>query len=166
MSPRSLRTPCECPVVREEVAGRQVAAGSLGAQRVRGLPEEHLLTGDIAAVVVACDSSLEGEQRVVARVGDTPGQDVLAHPPSVCLLDRGDGGNCRGPVFQGVCPGAAQVGVAGAVAEKDELDRDRAVVLEREDVGEPSGRSEEHTSELQSRGHLVCRLLLEKKKKK
>src|SRR5437870_7010557 len=27
-----------------------------------------------------------------------------------------------------------------------------------------SCRSEEHTSELQSRGHLVCRLLLEKKK--
>src|SRR5439155_16475264 len=34
--------------------------------------------------------------------------------------------------------------------------------------GAPSSfiRSEEHTSELQSRGHLVCRLLLEKKKKK
>src|SRR3989442_15288783 len=31
--------------------------------------------------------------------------------------------------------------------------------------GQP-GRSEEHTSELQSRPHLVCRLLLEKKKKK
>src|SRR2546429_6291126 len=29
---------------------------------------------------------------------------------------------------------------------------------------ESSGRSEEHTSELQSRLHLVCRLLLEKKK--
>src|SRR5439155_15829522 len=28
----------------------------------------------------------------------------------------------------------------------------------------PRSRSEEHTSELQSRGHLVCRLLLEKKK--
>src|SRR5437660_1297753 len=27
-----------------------------------------------------------------------------------------------------------------------------------------NARSEEHTSELQSRGHLVCRLLLEKKK--
>src|SRR5690625_6503545 len=26
-----------------------------------------------------------------------------------------------------------------------------------------AGRSEEHTSELQSRGHIVCRLLLEKK---
>src|SRR5690625_7014753 len=30
----------------------------------------------------------------------------------------------------------------------------------------PVVRSEEHTSELQSRGHLVCRLLLEKKKQK
>src|SRR5258705_13099544 len=30
----------------------------------------------------------------------------------------------------------------------------------------PTGRSEEHTSELQSLRHLVCRLLLEKKKKK
>src|SRR5438445_9452807 len=29
----------------------------------------------------------------------------------------------------------------------------------------PPGRSEEHTSELQSRQYLVCRLLLEKKKK-
>src|SRR2546422_4442430 len=40
-----------------------------------------------------------------------------------------------------------------------------------EDLERPGGRrhqsrSEEHTSELQSRLHLVCRLLLEKKKKK
>src|SRR5215510_16196301 len=33
-------------------------------------------------------------------------------------------------------------------------------------AGRPAERSEEHTSELLSRGHLVCRLLLEKKKKK
>src|SRR5207253_4385519 len=33
-------------------------------------------------------------------------------------------------------------------------------------VGKACERSEEHTSELQSRGHLVCRLLLEKKKQK
>src|SRR5438552_10802030 len=31
-------------------------------------------------------------------------------------------------------------------------------------VGVSAGRSEEHTSELQSPDHLVCRLLLEKKK--
>src|SRR3712207_7360282 len=33
------------------------------------------------------------------------------------------------------------------------------------DLGRVSERSEEHTSELQSRQYLVCRLLLEKKKK-
>src|SRR5437660_3649619 len=38
-----------------------------------------------------------------------------------------------------------------------------AIPLRAADVGDR--RSEEHTSELQSRGHLVCRLLLEKKKK-
>src|SRR3712207_8007504 len=32
------------------------------------------------------------------------------------------------------------------------------------DAGAPGSRSEEHTSELQSRQYLVCRLLLEKKK--
>src|SRR5690625_1589759 len=32
-------------------------------------------------------------------------------------------------------------------------------------LGESLARSEEHTSELQSRGHLVCRLLLENKNK-
>src|SRR2546422_2187998 len=39
--------------------------------------------------------------------------------------------------------------------------------LGAEDLGEPTlvHRSEEHTSELQSRLHLVCRLLLDKKKK-
>src|SRR5690625_6453857 len=39
--------------------------------------------------------------------------------------------------------------------------------LEAEDLHlVPLWRSEEHTSELQSRGHLVCRLLLEKKEKR
>src|SRR5690606_40662276 len=36
--------------------------------------------------------------------------------------------------------------------------------LLRVDVRRAQGRSEEHTSELQSRENLVCRLLLEKKK--
>src|SRR2546422_5045938 len=44
----------------------------------------------------------------------------------------------------------------------------RARALRARDGNEsspPDHRSEEHTSELQSRLHLVCRLLLEKKKK-
>src|SRR2546429_2677086 len=49
------------------------------------------------------------------------------------------------------------------------LDRDGVInaLVYHEDAGvidAPFKRSEEHTSELQSRLHLVCRLLLEKKK--
>src|SRR2546422_5154246 len=39
------------------------------------------------------------------------------------------------------------------------------ILAERGGLGARRTRSEEHTSELQSRLHLVCRLLLEKKKK-
>src|SRR6266498_4227790 len=54
-------------------------------------------------------------------------------------------------------PHPGRVVVAARVAQGVERSQERggAVV-----------RSEEHTSELQSRPHLVCRLLLEKKKKK
>src|SRR5690348_17537609 len=45
------------------------------------------------------------------------------------------------------------------------LDRTRETVLLAAVIGGLT-RSEEHTSELQSPVHLVCRLLLEKKKKK
>src|SRR5690625_6979590 len=38
------------------------------------------------------------------------------------------------------------------------------ISLNNKSDGKREQRSEEHTSELQSRGHLVCRLLLEKKK--
>src|SRR5689334_24356368 len=41
-----------------------------------------------------------------------------------------------------------------------------ADVTSRVDVSRVNVRSEEHTSELQSQFHLVCRLLLEKKNKK
>src|SRR2546422_7357130 len=41
-----------------------------------------------------------------------------------------------------------------------------AAAIARVHEGAETIRSEEHTSELQSRLHLVCRLLLEKKKKK
>src|SRR5690625_7976111 len=44
------------------------------------------------------------------------------------------------------------LGISESTVRRDFMEMERA-------------RSEEHTSELQSRGHLVCRLLLEKKKK-
>src|SRR5690554_7595656 len=45
------------------------------------------------------------------------------------------------------------------------LEGEREKLLEMEKLLRQRVRSEEHTSELQSRPHLVCRLLLEKKKK-
>src|SRR2546422_7703218 len=48
--------------------------------------------------------------------------------------------------------------------QRDHFDRHAVVRTHAGDFVEE--RSEEHTSELQSRLHLVCRLLLEKKKKK
>src|SRR3712207_8136889 len=44
--------------------------------------------------------------------------------------------------------------------------RDAVGPADRTAARQPERRSEEHTSELQSRQYLVCRLLLEKKKKK
>src|SRR3712207_8044869 len=60
-----------------------------------------------------------------------------------------------------------------AVRDRGEVGRqvlgDRRVEVDRGVLREPQDhrgrRSEEHTSELQSRHYLVCRLLLEKKKK-
>src|SRR3989442_15797643 len=43
---------------------------------------------------------------------------------------------------------------------------ERSFAIRRHLPPQLAERSEEHTSELQSRPHLVCRLLLEKKKKK
>src|SRR2546422_4602991 len=47
-----------------------------------------------------------------------------------------------------------------------EVDFPDVIAYKQEQLAMERPRSEEHTSELQSRLHLVCRLLLEKKKKK
>src|SRR5438874_8314942 len=64
---------------------------------------------------------------------------------------------CRtasGEITQQIVPGCAP-GLA----------HPRQVLHANDRAGQPTRRSEEHTSELQSRRDLVCRLLLEKKKK-
>src|SRR5436309_7960031 len=56
---------------------------------------------------------------------------------------------------------AAPAGTASAVVSVH-----AAATTKTPSIKLPTQRSEEHTSELQSRENLVCRLLLEKKKKK
>src|SRR3712207_7080805 len=65
-------------------------------------------------------------------------------------------GDARGRDIREAEPGDVAVGLLCQVEDDDRRDSRRAEVF----------RSEEHTSELQSRQYLVCRLLLEKKKKK
>src|SRR5438445_10256866 len=74
---------------------------------------------------------------------------TLFRSPGRCASSPGAAGRC--PVSEASChaaPGGPEPPAAGPAQ-----------------VGDAWCRSEEHTSELQSRQYLVCRLLLEKKKK-
>src|SRR5690554_4812699 len=75
---------------------------------------------------------------------------LLAAQLAAELGDRIGNGKDRATVFR-LAPGRGDIAIKG----------DRQGIQ-----GDGIPRSEEHTSELQSRPHLVCRLLLEKKKKK
>src|SRR2546430_8133531 len=58
-----------------------------------------------------------------------------------------------------------RVGFVGALVMGDQVLLGAIPMEDMDLVIIPSSRSEEHTSELQSQSNLVCRLLLEKKKK-
>src|SRR5207253_7083378 len=102
---------------------------------------------------------LEGYRVAVASNGMTGLQLARDLKPDVILLD------VHVPVLDGLQ-------LLAALRADDET-RDILVVICSEDDNpqlireaerlQAAARSEEHTSELQSRGHLVCRLLLEKK---
>src|SRR3989449_3628804 len=57
-------------------------------------------------------------------------------------------------------------GHRGEGAGREALERILSLMAQAQKITPRTQRSEEHTSELQSRLHLVCRLLLEKKKRK
>src|SRR3989442_8474215 len=80
-------------------------------------------------------------------------------------------------LFRSGCPDCAMTGYRGrfsileVLTVTPEVERRIAAGETADHIAEAARRagmkrSEEHTSELQSRPHLVCRLLLEKKKKK
>src|SRR3712207_7778476 len=68
--------------------------------------------------------------------------------------------------FLGQALGRGAVGkvIPAVGAEDDDIEGVVQLAQEPDVGGLLGGRSEEHTSELQSRQYLVCRLLLEKKK--
>src|SRR3712207_8070632 len=82
---------------------------------------------------------------------------LFRSPPSSSSRDRG-GRPCVGPPRSGR---DADIGSAGT-GRAETLSACRPALWVHRSIS--SWRSEEHTSELQSRQYLVCRLLLEKKK--
>src|SRR5690606_39625010 len=100
-----------------------------------------------------------------SRLEPPPGACARAPPlPASASAASHQGDNARSSrAIIGSCASAARVvdvdaeTAVGVGHQRNVVGEQRAV-----DLGE---RSEEHTSELQSRENLVCRLLLEKKKK-
>src|SRR2546422_3398922 len=101
----------------------------------------------------AADTATLPEGAVLASLGcGNPTALAELHEGEI-VLDLGSGGGID------VLLSAQRVGATGKAYGLDMTDEMLALARENQ-------RSEEHTSELQSRLHLVCRLLLEKKKNK
>src|SRR5690554_7782001 len=84
--------------------------------------------------------------------------------PYTTLFRSLDGAHRAGPLEDLSCE-PRDGGGDGLVRHARGIGRCRDLALGIVRDGRLAQRSEEHTSELQSRPHLVCRLLLEKKKK-
>src|SRR2546422_1952364 len=95
---------------------------------------------------------------MVSFGGFARGRGAMFGPRITWTDDRSFGGHSNPDVSTGYFVGSFSVG---------SVPRSRGSVISPSRArSRTRGRSEEHTSELQSRLHLVCRLLLEKKKKK
>src|SRR3989449_9950823 len=115
---------------------------------------------------IACDCGMKALITTPAKLMELA--EVLPRIPSLeFLVVAGDGDTPKTqlPVyrFDSLCATDPP-----AVWKESSIEKNLAAILYTSgSTGKPKGvmRSEEHTSELQSRLHLVCRLLLEKKKR-
>src|SRR5690625_7112132 len=96
-----------------------------------------------------------------ARRSETPSADGRPHRRPGRPMARSPAVTAPTPLDVTIAPaGSGRIAAVCTVAELFPVpERDLMSGIDKR-------RSEEHTSELQSRGHLVCRLLLEKKNKK
>src|SRR5205814_3143887 len=86
---------------------------------------------------------------------------LLCFLVAIVFLASGNAGIAKTPRVLASQIGRSPVGIKKTSKQDDSFNLKPAADL----VLHPEGRSEEHTSELQSLRHLVCRLLLEKKNK-
>src|SRR5690625_5514171 len=124
----------------------------------------------IRTLDIGADKSLDTEQAVATNpaLGLLAIRYCLAHPDLFHTQLRALWRAAQHGPLRVLIPMVSNM--AEVRATQSALERAKQSLLD-EGVALPNGlelgamRSEEHTSELQSRGHLVCRLLLEKKKK-
>src|SRR5688572_32299515 len=86
--------------------------------------------------------------------------------PYTTLFRSAAPGAVMGISKTGLSPARAIAGAQATVIHTAAIDTRNIYWLEDGPAATVKGRSEEHTSELQSQSNLVCRLLLEKKKRK
>src|SRR5690606_30826318 len=156
-----------------DVDGVITAAGEHGAG-------DGTLVGDLVVAVAQVNVAVDGRAgRIGHRVVTAAAADAAADAAAVCQgvgpvaqADVAGDGAVVGHVVLSVAEEDVTVNRQGAgvgdgvVARADHVAVNGAVVLERVRAVaqvDDAFRSEEHTSELQSRENLVCRLLLEKK---
>src|SRR2546427_5382827 len=91
---------------------------------------------------------------------------MIRRPPRSTLFPYTTLFRSPSPIVFGFQRAIARVCVLREVARAEDAQLERPRIDPLPGIPEPHDRSEEHTSELQSQSNLVCRLLLEKKKKK
>src|SRR3989454_1130485 len=129
-----------------------------GAGRILG-------QGDIVALVEKAAATMDAEatQRLERKARSKQGMDLADFLVALKQMQA------MGPIKQvlGLLPGVNAQALRAVNADDKRLKHVEAIVLSMTpgERADPSIRSEEHTSELQSPCNLVCRLLLEKKKK-
>src|SRR5690625_4766161 len=150
-------------------AGAVTRDGSLGVMRqfVTGDTVGALLLSVAPLPIREAAAALEAAERAMAADGSTETQMRYA----TALATWGEAGGYEAEVLWDVCtveaPGMTFEGARQRPVTTLSGGEQKRLTLEALLRGpDPILRSEEHTSELQSRGHLVCRLLLEKKNSK
>src|SRR2546427_7070893 len=157
-NPAGRRDPCRNVTPQSDPQAPQHAVGRL--------PVDHDVVARLANQGVVAGPA---DEHVFTRttgqdvVFSSPNEDVvpgIAHQRVIPIAAKDQ--VVSGPAAGNVVPGATQDDVVAVTAEQSVV----AGIAEQEIVARVArdGRSEEHTSELQSQSNLVCRLLLEKKK--
>src|SRR5207244_3487845 len=129
--------------IRAMAAGTQAEIDDIGVFSPQMMPTDQLAAGEVGYLITGLKDVTQ------LRVGDT-----------LTVSARGGGASRAPGVREASEPLPGYREVKPMVYDRDVAKR-QAEGPQREHVRE---RSEEHTSELQSPDHLVCRLLLEKKK--